>query len=269
MRALMMWGAAVVLVLCTSGASAQVTTDEPGALLMFPKVIVDGTRDTIIQISNASGQGVAARCFYTSPEIDGASGQVVWLTVDFQIQLTRFQPTVWRASEGRLVTPGDRPPELEPGPVPPLAPGFTGELRCVVVSDTEEPISRNVLTGDATIVDPSTQEARRYQAIAVKGLPHNNRDNVLLLNNVEYASCPRMLLLNHFFDDALDPVLTVPVRTNIIFIPCSVDYEHAMPGTANLQFDAVNEFEQRLSASLVFATVTLVGLAQTLRRQGS
>jgi len=240
-------------VLCFAGgvgrAAAEVTTDQPGAVLVFPKVIVDGTRDTIIQVSNASGARIRLRCFYTALDSNGESD--VWLTVDFNIALTRLQPTVWVASTGRpVMPPGDRPAELEPGPVPPLAEGFLGELRCAAVNDAEQPVSRNVLTGSATIVDRSTHELRRYAAVAIQGLPKNNGDNTLLLNNVEYSTCPRVLLLNHFFTGALDPVLETPVATNITFVPCSVDYEANSPGTASLQFDVVNEFEQRLSASL-------------------
>lgn len=238
---------AAALLLPTAGR-ADVTTDQPGAVLIFPKILVDGTRDTIVQISNASGVPIRTRCFYTSPALDNESREV-WITVDFQITLTRLQPTVWVASTGRPVMPMDRPPELEPGPVPPLA-SFLGELRCVAVNATEQPVSRNVLTGNATIVDRRSHEIRRYSAVAIQGLPRNNNDNVLLLNDVEYSTCPRMLLLNHFFDDAIDPVLETPVRTNITFVPCSTNYEADVPGFASLQFDVVNEFEQRLSASL-------------------
>ena len=243
--------------------AAEVTTDQPGAVLVFPKIIVDGTRDTIIQISNAGGLQARLRCFYTSLDLSGEN-LPVWLTVDFTIGLTRLQPTVWLASSGRPVTPpGDRPPELEPGPGPPLAAGFLGELRCATVNDAEQPVSRNVLTGSATIVDRETSEIRRYAAVAIQGFPKNNNDNTLLLNNVEYSTCPRVLLLNHFFEDALDPVLMTPVKTNITFVPCSVDYEANVPGTASLQFDVVNEFEQRLSASLpvrCFADLTLTSI---------
>ena len=231
------------------GARAEVTTDEPGAVLVFPKIVVDTTRDTIIQISNASGAQVLVRCLYTSPAVDQES-RPIWISVDFQIKLTSLQPTVWLASTGRSVNPADRPPELEPGPVPPQPAGFIGELRCFAVNSSEQPVSRNVLTGNATIVDSETREIRRYQAIAIQGFPNNNNDNTLQLNNVEYSTCPRVLLLNHFFDDAIDPVLNTPVRNNITFVPCSVDYEHDIPGIASLQFDVVNEFEQRLSGSL-------------------
>jgi hypothetical protein len=237
------------ILLAPAVAAAEVTTDQPGAVLVFPKIVVDASRDTIIQLSNASGAAASMRCFYTSPATD-PEDRPVWITVDFQITLTRLQPTVWLASTGRPVNPPDRPADLEPGPVPPLANGFIGELRCVVVNDAEQPISRNVLTGNGTVVDRVTREIRRYQAIAIQGFPSNNNDNTLQLNNVEYSTCPRVLLLNHFFDGATDPVLDTPVLNNITFVPCSVDYESGEPGIASLAFDVINEFEQRFSASL-------------------
>src|SRR5512147_884585 len=95
--------------LCPLGARAEVNTDQPGAVVVFPKVIYDGTRDTIIQLSNAGGAPVRTRCFYTSPNVD-EDNHPIWVTVDFQLTLTRLQPTVWLASTGRPVNPTDRPP---------------------------------------------------------------------------------------------------------------------------------------------------------------
>ncbi len=246
--------------------STEVAADQPGAILLFPKIAVDESRDTIVQISNASGKPIFARCFYTAPDEDPLSGEPIWATVDFRIALTQSQPTVWVASAGRPAVPPDRPPELDPGPVPPLAPGFLGELRCIAVNVAEQPISANALVGSATIVDRSRNQLLRYPAISVIGLPGNNRDNTLLLNNVEYSTCPRMLILDHFFDGAVDPVLQLPVRTTLTLVPCSADLERNRPGAALLQFDVFNEFEQRLSASLFvecFADLSLTTISGT------
>ncbi|GIW41669.1 MAG: hypothetical protein KatS3mg076_2246 [Candidatus Binatia bacterium] len=242
------------------GSTLETAADQPAALLLFPKVVVDGTRDTVLQLSNASGATVHVRCFYTNPSTDRETGEPVWLTVNFRLRLTPLQPTVWVASEGRPVVPPDRPLELEPGPVPPLATGFLGELRCVAVDAEDRPVTRNVLTGNATIVDRARRDVLRYQAIGIRALPKNNEDGTLLLNDVEYTTCPRVLLWNHFFEGALDPVLLEPVSARLTVVPCSVDYERDIPGVAFLQFDVVNEFEQRLSASLFvecFADVRL------------
>jgi hypothetical protein len=245
---------------------AEVAADQPGAILLFPKIVVDDSRDTILQISNASGKPVFARCFYTSPDEDPLSGEPIWVTVDFRIALTQSQPTLWVASAGRPAVAPDRPPELDPGPVPPLAPGFVGELRCIAVNAAEQPISANVLVGSATIVDRGRNALLRYAAISVLGLPGNNRDNTLLLNGVEYSPCPRMLILDHFFDGAIDPVLQLPVRTTLTVVTCSADLERNQPGSASLQFDVFNEFEQRLSASLsvaCFADLPLASISAT------
>ena len=247
-------------------AHAEVSTDQPGAILIFPKVASDQTQDTIIQVSNAGGTQVFARCFYINGALD-QGGQPLWSVRDFQIALTRQQPAFWVASQGLPSQPPDRPKELYPGPIPPVDAGFVGELRCVVVDENDTPISRNVLTGEATVIDRSTHATGKYQGITVPGLPGNNGDNTLLLNDVEYSSCPRVLLFNHFFDGAADPVLNTPVESTLTFVPCSMDLEHSVPGTATVQFSVVNEFELRSSASLpvtCFADVNLSDISHTI-----
>src|SRR5262245_31948963 len=47
-------------------AKADVHTDQGGSLILFPKVIADGTRDTIIKITNKSNMPAFAHCFYTN-----------------------------------------------------------------------------------------------------------------------------------------------------------------------------------------------------------
>lgn len=226
---------------------AEVSTDQPGAILVFPKVVSNQQQDTIIQISNASGSSVYARCFYTN----GAPGQPTWVVTDFEITLTSLQPAFWIAGDGLPPVPADgRPQNLYPGFIPPVGVGFIGDLSCVVVDANESPISQNALTGEATLIDRTTHVTRKYQGIALRGLVDNNGDNTLLLNDGEYDSCPRLLLLNTFFDDAPDPVLDTPLESNLTLVPCSMDLEHRVPGTASVVFDVINEFEQRLSASL-------------------
>jgi len=225
-------------------AYADVSTDRPGAILVFPKIVSDRDRETIIQVSNNTGSRVFLRCFYT----DGRDP--AWLMTDFQITLTQLQPTVWVAGEGLPAVPSDRPSELYPGPVPPVTDGFEGSLRCVTVDESERPIGVNALTGEATIIDRASGTTRKYSGTGIQGYAANNGDNVLLLNETEYAACPRVLLLNHFFDGAPDPVLDSPIATRLTFVPCSIDIENSVPGAATLQFEVFNEFEQRLSTSL-------------------
>src|SRR5262249_30289922 len=45
-------------------APGGVTTDEPGAIVIFPKVISDSSRDTLIQLTNASTSTQHVTCVY-------------------------------------------------------------------------------------------------------------------------------------------------------------------------------------------------------------
>lgn len=231
-------------------ALAEVSTTEPGAIIVFPRIESSEDADTVIQLTNNAGTRVYARCFY----VDGRDGredpQPVWAVTDFQTTLTRQQPTVWVAGTGLPAVPIDRPDDLYPGPIPPVANGFVGELRCIVVDESERPIGRNALTGEATIVQRSSGVARKYQGITFKGSASNNGDNTLLLNDDEYSSCPRLVFVNHFFDDAPDPVVSTPITSRLTIIPCSMNIESSIPGDAALVFDVFNEFEQRLSRNL-------------------
>ncbi len=241
----------LAIVVCLSTPiEAAVSTDQPGAILIFPKVASDQNQETIIQLSNAISSRIYARCFYLNGAPDPATGQPTWGLTDFQITLTSLQPAVWVAGDGLPAVPPDRPPDLYPGPIPPVGVGFLGELACVVVNVSESPQSINALTGEVTLVDRNTHSARKYPGLTVQGLPGNNGDNTLLLDDVEYDSCPRMLLLNHFFDDAPDPVLSSPIASHLTFVPCSMDLEQSVPGSATLQFEVFNEFEQRLTTSI-------------------
>ena len=145
-----------LLVVPALPCAGEVSTDLPGAILVFPKVQSDPQRDTIIQITNNTGIRVFLRCFY----VDGRdSRDAPWLVTDFQITLTQNQPTVWVAGQGLPAIPSDRPESLYPGPVPPVGDGFQGALRCVVVDESERPVGINALTGEATIIDRQTAAA--------------------------------------------------------------------------------------------------------------
>ena len=77
--------AAALVGLVVGGAQAQVTTERSASILVFPKVIADGTRDTVIQITNTSNSMVHAHCFYvngalTFPELPpGAINPPLWI----------------------------------------------------------------------------------------------------------------------------------------------------------------------------------------------
>jgi hypothetical protein len=67
--------------------------------------------------------------------------------------------------------------------------------------------------------------------------------------SAEYTGCPNILVLDHFFDGAPDPVSTFPVTTDLTLVPCSEDFSGQAPITTTVQFLVFNEFEQRLSTS--------------------
>jgi hypothetical protein len=230
---------------------AEAGTNQPGAIAIFPKILRDNTSDTVVQLANATGSPLLLLCIYVNGAPDPVSGRPLWTITDFQIRLTRQQPVLWLVSQGLSAVPTDgRPLDLHPGPIPPLPEGFIGELRCFTIDDQERPVSRNALIGWATIVGRQTGAARKYAAFTLRGLAENNSDLNLALNDIEYSSCPRILLLDHFYDQAPDPVTGTPVRSSVTFVPCSADYEHSAPGSSTLLFETFNEFEQRLSTSL-------------------
>ena len=162
--------AAALVGLVVGGAQAQVTTDRSASIVVFPKVISDGTRDTIIQITNTSNSMVHAHCFYVNAAPTdltfppGPLNPPLWSEVDFSIWLTKQQPTHWVVSEGRLVDPTDQPCDnnppfyacngagTDPGLVPPVQEFFTGELKCIETDASGAPVSGNHLKGEATLV---------------------------------------------------------------------------------------------------------------------
>jgi hypothetical protein len=227
--------AAALVGLVVGGAQAQVTTERSASILVFPRVIANGTRDTIIQITNTSNSMVHAHCFYVngaptdfSLPPDPVLNPPLWTEIDFDIWLTKQQPTHWVVSQGRLVDPTDppcsrNPPNyscngagLDPGRVPPVVEYFTGELKCIEVDQTGAPVSGNHLKGEAEIVTLNTCDpffnsgacfntstacttnadcedvfdVSKYNALGILGNENNDGDNVLCLGGQPSDVCP-------------------------------------------------------------------------------
>jgi hypothetical protein len=242
----------------------------PASLLVYPYLTVDSARgvDTVVQMTNVSGNAVMVRCFYEdttgrcanqpATACIGAAGCAAgaacapgWSTSDFTITLTRRQPTAWRVSQGL----GTAPPGTRSIPPVPEDP-FAGLLRCFVVDSTGTPIGNNALNGEATVerfVAGTQLDVARYNAVGLSALTTGNGDNVLVVGGIvegEYASCPDTAILNHFFDGAPDPVLPGrTVATTLALVPCSVDYLAKQPSTVTVKYQIFNEFEQRFTAS--------------------
>src|SRR5215831_7158406 len=73
-------------------ARADVTVEQGASILVFPKIIADGTRDTVVQIANLSNDLVFARCFYVNAQLtfpgipeNPILNPPLWLETDFQI----------------------------------------------------------------------------------------------------------------------------------------------------------------------------------------
>ena len=47
-------------------ANAAVTSDKPGSVVIWPKVIADGTRDTLISLTNTRNETAYAHCEYVN-----------------------------------------------------------------------------------------------------------------------------------------------------------------------------------------------------------
>src|SRR5574340_547403 len=111
-------GFAVALGGVAASARADVTVDKGASILVFPKVVADASFDTIIQIANTGNTMVAAHCFY----VNNSSGQCQ--ETDFDIFLTKQQPTHWQVSVGRPSLTGlglsENDAGLTPGHVPPV-----------------------------------------------------------------------------------------------------------------------------------------------------
>jgi hypothetical protein len=91
----------------------------------------------------------------------------------------------------------------------------------------------------------------------------NNEDQTLVLGRpgdpgVEYNGCPNILILDHFFDFAVDPTNapgfgvnpdSTMVTTDLTLVPCSEDFLNQQTFSTTVQFLVFNEFEQRFSTS--------------------
>ena len=273
-------GFAVVLGVVASSARADVTTENGASILVFPKVRADGTFDTIVQIANTGNSMVHARCYYVNATlfstltntpcfVESNTCVPSWTETDFNIWLTKQQPTHWLVSEGRTFDPfdgfGNDGSGLDPGAIPPMF-DFQGELKCIEVDETEAPITGNHLKGEATLKgvrDTGFQgeettvfgDVSKYNAIGIVGNPDAQPTNPLQLDGNVYNACPSKLILNHSATLDSDPVVSESTNlgsvtfTELTLVPCSEDFENQKATTITVQFLVFNEFEERFSAS--------------------
>lgn len=259
--------AAMATLAAAGGAAAAPTTEESGSILVFPKVLGTSERDTLIQIINTSNSTIYARCFYVNAAIAGR-----WIETDFEIFLTKQQPTQWMARSGRMVNIfdpfGSAGAGFDPGLIPPVPVGFQGELRCVQVEASGAPLRANQMKGSATIVSVNDGDASKYNAIAIPGNPNaniGNNDNTLLFDNTpghagEYDACPDTLTINTFSSLVDDPIVIdlgdcqspgdCPIDTFLTLVPCSQNLERNLQGVTRVSIETFDEFETLRSTSI-------------------
>jgi hypothetical protein len=160
-------------------ARADVTSTNPAAIVVYPKIVVDTTSggthqvDTIIQLTNTAPNPVNVRCFYVdanghcsnspfaicNPNGDPANNPcgggnaclAQWTETDFAMRLTSHQPIEWVASSGLSTLP------LEPCvPGPDChSPGPNGEFD----SGSIPPVPENPFLGELKCVEVDDTEA--------------------------------------------------------------------------------------------------------------
>lgn len=261
-------------------------SDQAAALVVYPAITVfEGGAgvDTLIQMSNTSNQLVAVQCYYVnatgtcsvSGEFCQGAGDCPspidlcipqWVETDFRLYITARQPLAWVASQGLQAAdlPLDgvalRGPTGESNAssrVPPFqdeSGNAVGELKCYAIDGDGTPSDRNVLKGEATVIEPSaTYSPSKYNALGFRAIEGAvNDDNRLRLGGeeAEYDGCPNVLILNHFFDFAIDPATDGPeIETDLILVPCTENFVNQIPTRVTAQYLVFNEFEQRFSTS--------------------
>lgn len=238
-----------VLAVYIGQARADVTSDTPGSIVIYPKVIADGTRDTLIQLTNTSNVGTSVHCFY----FDGTSDPPCQ-NDDFFLDLTPQQPVFWRASTGRR--PDDGTPGLFLGLVPKRI-AFQGELKCIQVDVSGVPIGGNAFKGEALLETLGSGQISEYSAIAIQNktnpaptLTCSNISGkvctsaqdcvdatglvgtcaiVLKLDNTMYNACPSELLVTHYAQGANDIFTGATVNSELTLVPCTEDIESNSP----------------------------------------
>ena len=249
-RAISLAGVLGACMLFAGAAHAASDTERQGSILIFAKVVNDSQRDTVIQITNTGNMANRARCFYLN-------GDTCRIT-DFDIVLTKQQPTHWRASTGRKVNLldefGSDGAGLDPGSIPGVPEGVAGALVCGEVNTDGEPVPMNKLKGEATLVDESgsgTNNTSEYNAVAFPGVP-GDMDQDLELGS-EYAACTNRHQLNFYsLPDQEDPVLgeNSAVVHNLTILPCNLDLTRRSPSPFIINYNVYDEFEGANSGAI-------------------
>ena len=161
------------------------TTEKSASILVFPKVIANGTRDTVIQITNTSNSMVHAHCFYvngalTFPEFPpGPQNPPLWIETDFDpaalgisveldgtvVASSTTERLAWDIIEQLVyltsimeLGPGDVVLTGAPGTTVPVRPGQSCRIRIDGLGELENHAIRGPLRAPLPSPDRVTQE---------------------------------------------------------------------------------------------------------------
>lgn len=241
-----------------SPAAAQTSPDSPAAIVIFPHLQRNAAEgiDTVVQLGNVSPTNlVRVSCFYLAA--DRACSPT-----SFEVNLTRKQPLTWRIGDGLAEFPlagGDGSvPGQEQGNdgslIPPVpSDPFEGSLLCMTQDANGIPVPTDFLIGSATIesFQDGKLDAAAYNAIGIRSRPDAQvRGDALVLGGASggYQACSRLLEAVHYLDGALDaPTKASRVATRFAILPCTLDLSYPAEQVLSLQYEVVNEFEERLA----------------------
>ena len=173
-------------------------TSQKGSLLVFPKIDITGSRDTIVMISNDYSNGVQLQCYWVDKDQK-------W--EDFAFRITKKQP-VWFSAKSGVGSIG----------VPPFNFGTgVGELKCWAVTNNEDAqISWNHLYGTAKVLDFAAGNTYEYNSwnYTARGVARGVQVGTpgdLVLSGVDgdYDGCPKYLLANF-------PAVSTVANPNIV-----------------------------------------------------
>jgi hypothetical protein len=284
-------------------AGADVTSDRPGSVVIWPKVIADGTRDTLITLTNTRNEQAYAHCEYvngigicrqsgaycTLPSEDAVSAapacpggdadicDLNWQSDDFDVILTRQQPTIWRVSTGRIddplqapdgacsIIPATNPPRQEcpgfflVGQVRPPVQPFRGQLRCIQTTMDGSAIAANGLKGEATIETltfpgslPGAQISK-YNSINIRSIsPPTDDPSILELNGVDpantaynvYNACPEAVEFTNYAVGTTDLVAEsiTPAACSVTGCPVTTEIT-ILPCRADFENEIATHFQ--------------------------
>ncbi len=218
-----------------------------------------------------------------------------WIEINFDVLLTHDQPVAWSAASGfansDLPCPGGLGAKCSGNGgtrVPPVGETpFIGELKCIqsdpitrlpfACNDNGGSPCRNDLEGGATItnVADGSIDPQRYNAVGLRSAGQNNGDRTLVIGGpqaqAEYQPCSQVLVFNHLFDGAIDPISnSYPASSELSLVPCTEDFLIQAVPSVTAQFLVYNEFEQRFSTSrlvrcLLDSPISLIDTTQSTR----